>query len=219
MGYAEAQCVSGARTVPHLLRMAKRKGIPVVFYGGRPKTLELMTATLASAYPKLTIVYCYSPPFRSLDAAEQHEQLERIADADVQLLFVALGSPKQERWMHEFSPSLTAFVWASAPPSSSSPERRCFRPCGCRSDPGWGVPRRRPSGLGRPYGQSKWEAEQSLEEIAAATGMDWLVVRPTLVYGPGVRGNFLSLLRCVHRGLHCRWAKCGTGEASSPCTT
>ncbi len=106
MGYAEAQCVSRPRTVPHLLRMAKRNGIPVGFYGGRPKTLELMTATLASAYPKLTIAYCYSPPFRSLDAAEQHEQLERIADAGVQLLFVGLGSPKQERWMHEFSPSL-----------------------------------------------------------------------------------------------------------------
>lgn len=58
-----------------------------------------------------------------------------------------------------------------------------------------------PPGYVDPYGQSKWEAEQSLEEVAAAAGMDWLVVRPTLVYGPGVQGNFLSLLRCVHRGL------------------
>src|ERR1700761_1965527 len=42
-----------------------------------------------------------------------------------------------------------------------------------------------------PYGQSKWEAAQKLEEIASANGMEWVVVRPPMVYGPGVRGNFL----------------------------
>lgn len=51
------------------------------------------------------------------------------------------------------------------------------------------------------YGQSKWEAEQKIREIVAASGLEWLVVRPTLVYGPGVRGNFLSLLGYVQRGL------------------
>ena len=51
-----------------------------------------------------------------------------------------------------------------------------------------------------PYGQSKWEAEQRLAQIAAACAMEWVVVRPTLVYGPGVRGNFLSLMRCIARG-------------------
>lgn len=50
-----------------------------------------------------------------------------------------------------------------------------------------------------PYGQSKWEAEQKLQDIAGRSGMEWVVVRPTLVYGPGVRGNFLSLLRYVDR--------------------
>ena len=52
-----------------------------------------------------------------------------------------------------------------------------------------------------PYGQSKWEAEQALQEVAQGSAMEWVIVRPTLVYGPGVRGNFLSLLRLVHRGL------------------
>jgi nucleoside-diphosphate-sugar epimerase len=51
-----------------------------------------------------------------------------------------------------------------------------------------------------PYGQSKWEAEQKLEEIATAKGMEWVVVRPPLVYGPDVRGNFLALLKCLLRG-------------------
>lgn len=52
-----------------------------------------------------------------------------------------------------------------------------------------------------PYGQSKWEAEQTLKSIAEAAGMEWVVVRPTLVYGPGVRGNFLRLLQFIGRGL------------------
>jgi UDP-N-acetyl-alpha-D-quinovosamine dehydrogenase len=57
-----------------------------------------------------------------------------------------------------------------------------------------------PPGFSDPYGQSKWEAEERLRQIAAGTTMQWVVVRPPLVYGPGVRGNFLTLLRAVFRG-------------------
>lgn len=52
-----------------------------------------------------------------------------------------------------------------------------------------------------PYGQSKWEAEEALREIAASSGMEWAVVRPPLIYGPGVRGNFLALMNITKRGL------------------
>lgn len=52
-----------------------------------------------------------------------------------------------------------------------------------------------------PYAQSKWEAEQSLHRIAAATGLEIVVLRPPLVYGPGVKANFLRLLGLVERGL------------------
>jgi nucleoside-diphosphate-sugar epimerase len=49
------------------------------------------------------------------------------------------------------------------------------------------------------YGTSKWIAEQSLAQISTQTGMETVVVRPPLVYGPGVRANFLRLLRWVDR--------------------
>lgn len=52
-----------------------------------------------------------------------------------------------------------------------------------------------------PYGVSKMEAEQGLHQIGAATGLDIVVVRPPLVYGPGVKANFASLMRAVSRGL------------------
>ena len=44
------------------------------------------------------------------------------------------------------------------------------------------------------YGRSKWEAEQALAEIAARDGLETVTLRAPLVYGPGVKGNFLSLL-------------------------
>ncbi|MCP5367779.1 MAG: NAD-dependent epimerase/dehydratase family protein [Hyphomicrobiales bacterium] len=50
-----------------------------------------------------------------------------------------------------------------------------------------------------PYARSKWEAERALAAVAAATGMEAVVLRPPLVYGPGVKGNFLSLLKLCRK--------------------
>ena len=52
-----------------------------------------------------------------------------------------------------------------------------------------------------PYGVSKWEAEQALARVSTQTGMETVVVRSPLVYGPGVRGNFLQLLNILRRGI------------------
>lgn len=52
-----------------------------------------------------------------------------------------------------------------------------------------------------PYGMSKWQAEQALQRIAGETGLEVVVVRPPLVYGPGVKGNFLSLLDVLDKGV------------------
>ena len=52
-----------------------------------------------------------------------------------------------------------------------------------------------------PYAISKWEAEQGLREIAAQSAMEVVIVRPPLVYGPGVKANFLAMMRWVSRGL------------------
>lgn len=51
-----------------------------------------------------------------------------------------------------------------------------------------------------PYAISKWEAEQGLRDIAARTGMEMVILRPPLVYGPGVRGNFLRLMHLIDKG-------------------
>jgi nucleoside-diphosphate-sugar epimerase len=52
-----------------------------------------------------------------------------------------------------------------------------------------------------PYPESKWRAEQIVRDVAGGAAMEWVVVRTPLVYGPGVRANFLSLMRAVDRGV------------------
>ncbi|GMM91784.1 NAD-dependent epimerase/dehydratase family protein [Qipengyuania sp. MTN3-11] len=52
-----------------------------------------------------------------------------------------------------------------------------------------------------PYGVSKWEAEQRLAEIAARSGLEVVIVRPPLVYGPGVGANLHRMMRWLSRGL------------------
>ena len=51
------------------------------------------------------------------------------------------------------------------------------------------------------YGISKMEAEQGLREIAFQTGMEVVIIRPPLVYGPGVKANFAAMMRWLRRGV------------------
>ncbi|MDB9757115.1 SDR family oxidoreductase [Pseudomonadales bacterium] len=50
-----------------------------------------------------------------------------------------------------------------------------------------------------PYGISKYRAEKELMEIAEQTGMEVVIIRPVLVYGPGVKGNMASLIKLVRK--------------------
>lgn len=52
-----------------------------------------------------------------------------------------------------------------------------------------------------PYAISKWEAEQGLRDVAATSGMAVVIVRPPLVYGPGVKANFLKMMQWLGKGV------------------
>lgn len=52
-----------------------------------------------------------------------------------------------------------------------------------------------------PYGISKYEAEEALKQLGRETGMEIVVIRPPLVYGPGVKANFMSMLGWLRRGI------------------
>jgi nucleoside-diphosphate-sugar epimerase len=52
-----------------------------------------------------------------------------------------------------------------------------------------------------PYGISKWEAEKALQQIASETGLEVVIIRPPLVYGPNAKGNFASMVKWLRRGV------------------
>ncbi len=60
-----------------------------------------------------------------------------------------------------------------------------------------------------PYGISKWEAEQVLHRVSHDTGLEVVIVRPPLVYGPGVKGNFAQMLNIVAKRIPLPFASIG----------
>ena len=106
LGVAGATRVCGPQLTPLLLARAEERGIAVGFYGGDEETLDALRRVAAQRWPSLRVAYAHSPPFRSLTAEEDAEIVGGIMGAGVQLLFVGLGCPKQERWMAEHADRL-----------------------------------------------------------------------------------------------------------------
>jgi N-acetylglucosaminyldiphosphoundecaprenol N-acetyl-beta-D-mannosaminyltransferase len=74
-------------------------------YGGMPGVPDLLARVMKERYA-INVVGGYSPPFRALTPDEDTEILERIHQAQPDVLWVGLSTPKQERWMHEHRPRL-----------------------------------------------------------------------------------------------------------------
>lgn len=101
LGERHATRVRGPDLMPVLCREASRIGLNIGFYGGRQDVLDMLCIRLIERVPGVKIVYQYSPPFRELTDDENSEIVKNINEAEVQILFVGLGCPKQERWMAE----------------------------------------------------------------------------------------------------------------------
>lgn len=72
---------------------------------------------------------------------------------------------------------------------------------GERAEPGTPFTFTAPAGPEDAYGTSKWEAEQSLHDLGARAGLEVVIVRPPLVYGPQAKGNFARLVGLVRKGI------------------
>ncbi|OUJ76083.1 WecB/TagA/CpsF family glycosyltransferase [Hymenobacter crusticola] len=91
--------VAGMDLLPVLLVEAARRNQSVYFYGTTNEVLQAITKRAQQELPSLRIVGAYSPPFRPLTPEEDAADVAAINAADPDLLFVALGCPRQERWM------------------------------------------------------------------------------------------------------------------------
>jgi N-acetylglucosaminyldiphosphoundecaprenol N-acetyl-beta-D-mannosaminyltransferase len=71
------------------------------FYGGAPGVAEGLARQFAARYPGLAVAGVYSPPFCALTAEEDRQVVATINVARADIVWVGLGTPKQERWMFE----------------------------------------------------------------------------------------------------------------------
>jgi len=99
MGVPGQDRVYGPDLMLHALAEARDAGIPVGFYGGKPEVLELLVKKMQDQFPGLQIVYAYSPPFGAMQVSQTDQILTNINLANPRIMFLALGCPKQERWM------------------------------------------------------------------------------------------------------------------------
>lgn len=100
-GVPAAERVYGPDLTPVVCEHAARDAVPVGFFGGTPTSLKAMTGNLQARFSSLRVAYGWSPPFRPLRPEEDAAAVEAINDSGARILFVGLGSPKQDRWMAE----------------------------------------------------------------------------------------------------------------------
>lgn len=98
-GNENASQVRGPSLMPLLMERAERENLKVGFFGGRQDVLDRILERAREEYPDLDIAYSNSPPFRALTEEENKTIADDINAEDVQILFVGLGCPKQERWI------------------------------------------------------------------------------------------------------------------------
>lgn len=108
--------VTGADLVPRLLVEAEKLGWRVFYLGGTEVSIQAAAAKTLEKHPRLNLVGAYSPPFQALLEMDHAEILKRITHAKPDLLFVAFGCPKQEKWinMHYRSTGVAVSVGVGA---------------------------------------------------------------------------------------------------------
>lgn len=100
--------VCGMDVLPDVLARAEKEGKSVYFYGTTEDVLEAICERIRNQFPRLVVKGTYSPPFRVLSTQEREEIVTRINAAAPDFLFVALGCPKQEKWMAEHKGKINA---------------------------------------------------------------------------------------------------------------
>lgn len=95
---------------PELMRQAfaeqADRGWKHYLYGSTPETLSLLQEKILDMAPAANVVGVHSPPFRELTAQEHAEELEEIRASGADIVWVGLGMPKQELWMHRVKEDL-----------------------------------------------------------------------------------------------------------------
>lgn len=109
-GFTDAQRVPGPDLMPKIFEISGEKGYRHYFYGGKRETLKKLKDALKKKYPDLIIAGMYSPPFRPLSEEEDVAVIKKINDAKPDFIWIALGAPKQEKWMYDHRDKVTGVM-------------------------------------------------------------------------------------------------------------
>ena len=93
-----------------LCEYAEQHQLKVGFYGGKQEVVDAIVERARRDFPRLSVVYAFSPPFRPLTAEEDDRITDEIHSADPDILFMGLGCPKQENWMAAHKDRLRAIM-------------------------------------------------------------------------------------------------------------
>ncbi|MBD2205157.1 WecB/TagA/CpsF family glycosyltransferase [Calothrix sp. FACHB-1219] len=110
LGATNQQQVCGRELTLQILKAAALSRISVGFYGSSKNVLSALVTKMKQNYPDINIAYAYSPPFRSLTPQEKDDVIREIKSTGVQILFVGLGCPKQERWIAQHKNQIPAVM-------------------------------------------------------------------------------------------------------------
>lgn len=102
--------VAGMFLMHDLLKAAEEKGLPVLFYGSTEPVMRTAKRFLSATYPELKVAGLISPPFRELKPEEEEAYITRINKSGARIVFVALGCPKQEKWMAKMKGRINAMM-------------------------------------------------------------------------------------------------------------
>jgi N-acetylglucosaminyldiphosphoundecaprenol N-acetyl-beta-D-mannosaminyltransferase len=105
-GHSQMSRVYGPDLMLDICQWSETNSCRHFFYGGAPGVADLLAEKLKVRFPKMQIVGTYTPPFRALNPDEENELREKIRAAQVDIIWVGLSTPKQEKFMAEYLPQL-----------------------------------------------------------------------------------------------------------------
>ena len=100
-GYAFGKRAYGPDLMLAFLKLSEEKGYSHFFYGSKVETLSLLVRNLKEKFPHLKVLGTYSPSFKPLSDDEDRVIVNIINKAAPDVLWVGLGTPKQQLWMYE----------------------------------------------------------------------------------------------------------------------
>lgn len=107
-GYKNIRRVYGPELMQNICDISMKKGYKNYFYGSSQGVLNKLKEKLNKKYPGLFISGICSPPFRQLTKEEDDKIVENINNNNPDIIWVGLGSPKQDLWMHEHRSKINA---------------------------------------------------------------------------------------------------------------